>query len=58
VVDKPAIMADGAVARRMGHSAREMVESRFSEKTMVDRYEKVLLELCRGSPPRPALRGS
>jgi len=58
MVDKLAILADGAVARRMGRSAREMVESRFSEKTMVDRYEKVLLELCRDSPPRPALRGS
>jgi glycosyltransferase involved in cell wall biosynthesis len=58
LVDKLAILADGAVARRMGHSAREMVESRFSEKTMVDRYEKVLLELCRGGPPRSALRGS
>ena len=51
LVSRLAILADGAVARRMGHSAREMVEARFSEKTMVDRYERLLLELCgQGSP--------
>lgn len=51
LVDKLAILADGAVARRMGHNAREVVETHFSEKTMVDRYEKVLLELCGNVPP-------
>jgi glycosyltransferase involved in cell wall biosynthesis len=58
LVDKLAILADRAVARRMGHSARGVVESRFSEKAMVDRYERVLLELCRGRPPGSAPRGS
>jgi glycosyltransferase involved in cell wall biosynthesis len=58
LVERLAILADGAVARRMGQSARELVESRFSEKTMVDRYEKVLLELCLGAAPRSAPRGS
>jgi glycosyltransferase involved in cell wall biosynthesis len=46
LVDKLAILADGAVARRMGRDARQVVEARFSEKQMVDRYEGVLLEIC------------
>jgi len=46
LVDKLAVLADGAVARRMGNNAREVVETHFSEKTMVDRYEKVLLDIC------------
>jgi glycosyltransferase involved in cell wall biosynthesis len=50
LVDRLATLADGAVARRMGREAREAVESRFSEKAMVDRYEEVLLELCRKRP--------
>jgi glycosyltransferase involved in cell wall biosynthesis len=47
LVDKLAFLADRAVSRRMGHGARAVVEARFSEKTMVDRYEQVLLSLCR-----------
>ena len=46
LVDKLAILADRAVSRRMGGNARAVVERRFSEKTMVDRYEQTLLELC------------
>lgn len=46
-VDKLAVLANRAVSRRMGSHAREAVEARFSEKAMVDRYEKLLLELCR-----------
>jgi hypothetical protein len=30
----------------MGHNARATVEALFSEKTMVDRYEQTLLEIC------------
>jgi glycosyltransferase involved in cell wall biosynthesis len=50
------MLADPAVARRMGEAARALVESRFSEEVMVDRYERLLLELC-GVGPRavPAL---
>jgi glycosyltransferase involved in cell wall biosynthesis len=44
--DKLAILADRAVSRRMGNHAREVVERLFSERTMVDRYEQTLLELC------------
>jgi glycosyltransferase involved in cell wall biosynthesis len=40
-------LADRAVSRMMGNNARERVESLFSEKRMVDRYEQTLLELCR-----------
>ncbi len=47
LVDKLAVLADREVSRRVGHNAREMVERLFSERTMVDRYEQVLLELCR-----------
>ncbi len=46
LVDKLAILADRSVSRRMGRAARELVETLFSEKTMVDRYEQTLLELC------------
>jgi glycosyltransferase involved in cell wall biosynthesis len=46
LVDKLAILADRTVSARMGRAAREVVETRFSEKTMVDRYEQALLELC------------
>jgi len=31
---------------RMGRNAREVVETLFSEETMVARYEQLLLELC------------
>jgi glycosyltransferase involved in cell wall biosynthesis len=51
LVDRLAMLADGAVAKRMGQNARKVVESRFSEKTMVDRYEKLLLELCGDRSP-------
>jgi len=47
LVDKLAILADRTVSRRMGNDARATVEARFSERTMVDRYEQMLLELCR-----------
>jgi len=45
-VDKLAILSDRAVSARMGHNARGVAEKFFSEKTMVDRYEETLLDLC------------
>ncbi len=51
LVDKLAILADRAVRIRMGSEARRMVEARFSEDTMVHRYEKILSELCQGRAP-------
>jgi len=47
LVDKLTILADRAVSRRMGTHAREVVELRFSDEIMVDRYEHMLAELCR-----------
>ncbi len=46
LVDKLAILADRTVSRRMGKNARDVVERLFSESTMVDRYERMLLDLC------------
>lgn len=48
-VDKLAVLADRAVSRRMGQEARASAESLFSEKTMVDRYEQLLAQLCGAS---------
>ena len=48
---KLALLAQRAVSRSMGINARNVVLAHFSEKTMVDRYEQVLLELC-GKPSR------
>ncbi|HEX5393409.1 MAG TPA: glycosyltransferase family 4 protein, partial [Rhodocyclaceae bacterium] len=39
-------LSDHTIAKRMGHQARRTVEARFSERTMVDRYELSLKELC------------
>jgi glycosyltransferase involved in cell wall biosynthesis len=56
--DKLAILADRAVSTRMGHDARATVEALFSERTMVDRYERMLLEVCRArSDAREAVAG-
>jgi len=42
----------------MGHDARATVEALFSERTMVDRYERMLLEVCRArSDAREAVAG-
>lgn len=45
-------LADRSSSRCMGRNARRTVEALFSEQTMVDRYEKLLLELC-GKAARP-----
>src|SRR5262249_40185267 len=56
LVDRLAILAHGAVSRRMGREARATVEALFSEETMVDRYEKALLEICAAVHPEHADR--
>jgi glycosyltransferase involved in cell wall biosynthesis len=48
---KLGLLAERAVSRSMGANARQMVQARFSEKAMVDRYEQTLLALC-GKPSR------
>jgi len=47
LVDKLAILADRTVSTRMGKNARGVVERLFSESAMIDRYERMLLDLCR-----------
>ena len=46
-----AMLADPAVAASMGENARRVAVHFFSEKTMVDRYEQMLREVC-GMPAR------
>jgi glycosyltransferase involved in cell wall biosynthesis len=46
LVERLAALADRGACRRMGARAREAVESRFSERAMVERYEKTFLELA------------
>lgn len=55
-VEKLAILADRKVSQRMGREARATVETLFSEKTMVDRYERTLEEVCKAVHPEHADR--
>jgi glycosyltransferase involved in cell wall biosynthesis len=55
LVDKLAILADRTVSTRMGKNARDVVERLFSERTMVDRYERMLLDLCRARGAREVM---
>jgi glycosyltransferase involved in cell wall biosynthesis len=45
LVDRLAALSDRAMCARLGARAREVVETQFSERVMVDRYEKLLMEL-------------
>jgi glycosyltransferase involved in cell wall biosynthesis len=47
LVDCLARLVDQGERERMGNHARAKVEALFSETTMVDRYEQLLLDLCR-----------
>ena len=46
LVENLAVFAEPGKAASMGSNARAVVETRFSEAIMVDRYQKTLLELC------------
>lgn len=46
LVNALARLADRNLAERMGSNARRTVETQFSEKAMLDRYENLLLDLC------------
>jgi glycosyltransferase involved in cell wall biosynthesis len=54
LVGKLALLAERAVSRSMGENARQAVRRHFGEKTMVDRYQQTLLELCRKPSRRQA----
>jgi glycosyltransferase involved in cell wall biosynthesis len=45
LVGRLAVLADAAMRGRMGAKARDTVEAQFSEQAMVDRYERLLIEL-------------
>ncbi len=45
LVARLAALADPVARRRLGRQARAAVESRFSEQTMVERYEQALMDL-------------
>jgi glycosyltransferase involved in cell wall biosynthesis len=45
LVERLAALSDRAMCERMGAKAREAVEAQFSERAMVERYEKMLMEL-------------
>ena len=46
LVDRLASLADPVVRTRMGENARATVVARFSERSMVERYERLLAELA------------
>jgi glycosyltransferase involved in cell wall biosynthesis len=46
LVERLTALADRSACRRMGSRARETVEARFSERVMVERYEKTLMDLA------------
>ena len=45
LVERLSTLADRGLSERMGRRARAAVEAHFSERSMVDRYEDLLLEL-------------
>jgi len=51
LVDRLTRLLNRSDRERMGRKAREMVEARFSERAMVDRYERMLLGLCQTPVP-------
>lgn len=44
------LLAERPVAAKLGAAARRLVETRFSESAMVDRYEQVLVDVCSSNP--------
>jgi glycosyltransferase involved in cell wall biosynthesis len=58
LVERLAALADADLRCRIGASARETVEARFSERAMVDSYERLLQELALTRRQRENLRRS
>ena len=56
LVDRLATLADPAARQPMGRNARRTVETRFSERAMVERYESSLTELASIRSKRESLR--
>jgi glycosyltransferase involved in cell wall biosynthesis len=53
-VERLALLAEPALRARVGGRARETAEKLFSERTMIERYERTLLELCAWGGERPS----
>jgi len=51
LVDKLTRLLNRSDRERMGRKAREVVEALFSERAMVDRYERMRLDLCQTPVP-------
>ena len=56
LVDRLARLADPVARIRIGENARATVAARFSERSMVERYEQVLAELATSRSKRAQLR--
>ena len=56
LVERLARLADPVARTRMGENARVTVAARFSERSMVERYEQVLAELATSRSKRAQLR--
>ena len=56
LVERLAALADPTTRARMGRAARERVERSFSERVMVERYERLLAELALTRSKRAQLR--
>ena len=58
LVSRLFVLAKGSLATQMGRTARAIAEARFSETVMVDRYERMLLQVCskRSSAEAPLRR--
>ncbi len=55
LIDRLAQLADHGELERMGNHARARVEALFSETTMMDRYEQLLMDLCQVRPGAKAV---
>jgi len=56
LVERLATLADKATRARVARNARETVEIRFTERSMIERYEQTLLELASTRSKRDDLR--
>ncbi len=55
LIDRLAQLAGHGELERMGNHARARVEALFSETTMMDRYEQLLMDLCQVRPGAKAV---
>ena len=58
LVQRLTTLANKTLAQQMGQQARALVEKNFSERVMVDRYEKLLLQLCATFADIPSIPGA